>query len=270
MTTSKSKLIAVVTILTALMRSNAALAGNHGNGGGGSGNKHISSVNVSSLHLNNNPTVSNKFVSSKITTAKINTTSIKSSNLKVAVNNQLHLNQSVKLKKDIDFKKDMKKDFFCKNDFKCHDKFCWWWNFGCYPHNDCYPYYYGCYPYSFSCYYPLYSCYSYCGLAYEPFHCSYIVLPGDSFYTISQKEYGTSVNGLYIARFNSLPMSADLAPGQTLMLPSISANKTLSVSGAPAAVEAVEAAPVTSTDNSLSPFIAKMTPSTGAFAASGN
>ena len=32
------------------------------------------------------------------------------------------------------------------------------------------------------------------GQAFEPFHSTYICLPGDSFYTVSLKEYGTSAN----------------------------------------------------------------------------
>jgi hypothetical protein len=77
---------------------------------------------------------------------------------------------------------------------------------------------------------------NYLGQAFEPFHSSYVVLPGDTFYTVSLKEYGTSANAQYIARFNNLPQNAALVLGQTLMLPSISANRTLSMSRSPAAV----------------------------------
>jgi hypothetical protein len=73
------------------------------------------------------------------------------------------------------------------------------------------------------------------GQGYEPFHSSYVVLPGDSFYTVSLKEYGTSANARHIARFNNLPQNSALVLGRTLMLPSISPNGTLSMSRAPAA-----------------------------------
>lgn len=75
----------------------------------------------------------------------------------------------------------------------------------------------------------------YGGQAYEPFHSTYIVLPGDSFYTVSLKEYGTSANSLKIAQFNRLPSNAALVPGQRLVLPSISATGQLSQSRSPAA-----------------------------------
>lgn len=73
------------------------------------------------------------------------------------------------------------------------------------------------------------------GKAYEPFHSTYVVLPGDSFYEISLKEYATSSNAKYIAQFNNLPQTAALTPGQVLRLPSISATRQLSPSRAPAA-----------------------------------
>jgi len=72
------------------------------------------------------------------------------------------------------------------------------------------------------------------GQAYEPFHNSYFVQPGDTFHEISLKEYGTSANARHIARFNRLASNAALVPGQRLMLPSISANGTLRQSRAPA------------------------------------
>ena len=43
------------------------------------------------------------------------------------------------------------------------------------------------------------------GQAYEPFHSTYICLPGDNFYTVSLKAYSTSANQAYIASFNGLP-----------------------------------------------------------------
>lgn len=74
------------------------------------------------------------------------------------------------------------------------------------------------------------------GQAYEPFHSSYFVQPGDSFYTVALKEYGTSSTMNHIARFNRMATNAALVPGQRLLLPSISANGRLTQSRAPAAV----------------------------------
>jgi hypothetical protein len=73
------------------------------------------------------------------------------------------------------------------------------------------------------------------GQAYEPFHSNYVVLPGDSFYTISLKEYATSANAKYIARFNNLPQSAALRPGQIVKLPAISVTGRLTTSRSPVA-----------------------------------
>jgi hypothetical protein len=73
------------------------------------------------------------------------------------------------------------------------------------------------------------------GQAYEPFHGMYTVEPGDSFYTVSLKEYGTSAAATYIARYNRVAPNAALVPGQRLALPSISANGQLTASRAPAA-----------------------------------
>lgn len=73
------------------------------------------------------------------------------------------------------------------------------------------------------------------GQAFEPFHSSYVVLPGDTFYTVSLKEYGSSSAMNHIARFNRLATNAALVPGQRLLLPSISANGRLTQSRAPAA-----------------------------------
>jgi hypothetical protein len=74
------------------------------------------------------------------------------------------------------------------------------------------------------------------GQAYEPFHSSYICQPGDSFYTVSLKEYGTSSAQFYVAKFNGLAPNAALVPGQRLVLPSIAANGTLRPANRPAGV----------------------------------
>jgi hypothetical protein len=94
-----------------------------------------------------------------------------------------------------------------------------WHTGGSYPNGG----YGGSYPYE-----PNY------GQAYEPFHSSYFCQPGDSFYTVSLKEYGTSAVANHIARFNRLQPSAALVPGQRLVLPSVSASGQLTQSRAPA------------------------------------
>jgi hypothetical protein len=85
--------------------------------------------------------------------------------------------------------------------------------------------------------YPGYPVYPYVqpyGMAYEPFHSWYICQPGDSFYTVSLKEYGNSGAANYISRFNRLPFNAALVTGQRLMLPSVSPNGMMVQSRAPA------------------------------------
>ncbi|MEX2171969.1 MAG: LysM domain-containing protein [Pirellulales bacterium] len=72
------------------------------------------------------------------------------------------------------------------------------------------------------------------GQAYEPFHSYYFVQPGDTFYEVSLKEYGSSGAANYIARYNRLASNSALVPGQRLMLPSVAANGTLRASRAPA------------------------------------
>jgi hypothetical protein len=74
------------------------------------------------------------------------------------------------------------------------------------------------------------------GQAYEPIHSNYFVQPGDSFYVIALKEYGTSGPTSYLSQYNRLAPNAALVPGQMLWLPSISANGMLSESRAPRAL----------------------------------
>jgi hypothetical protein len=75
------------------------------------------------------------------------------------------------------------------------------------------------------------------GQAYEPTHSNYVVLPGDSFYTISLKEYSTSKNSAFVAKYNSMPEDQALTPGQVIQLPSISAEGEVSESSSPVADE---------------------------------
>jgi hypothetical protein len=74
------------------------------------------------------------------------------------------------------------------------------------------------------------------GQAYEPVHSNYYVQPGDTFYVIALKEYGTSAPTSYLSQYNRLAPNAALVPGQMLWLPSISANGMLSESRAPRAL----------------------------------
>jgi hypothetical protein len=73
------------------------------------------------------------------------------------------------------------------------------------------------------------------GQAFEPFHSTYNTLPGDSFYTVSLKEFGTSAKAGAIAQFNGMSEDAALVPGQQLVLPSVAGDGTLSQSSSPAA-----------------------------------
>jgi hypothetical protein len=73
------------------------------------------------------------------------------------------------------------------------------------------------------------------GQAFEPFQNTYTVEPGDSFYTVAMKAYGSSTPANYIAKFNRMAPNAALIPGQQLMMPSISGNGQLSASRTPVA-----------------------------------
>jgi hypothetical protein len=57
------------------------------------------------------------------------------------------------------------------------------------------------------------------GETFEPMHNVCIVLPGDTFETVSLREYRTNSNAGSIANFNKLSLNAALVPGQILMLP---------------------------------------------------
>ena len=73
------------------------------------------------------------------------------------------------------------------------------------------------------------------GRAFEPFHSSYVVQPGDSFFEVALKEYGSSTPARFIAQFNRMPQNSALVLGQALQLPSISSTGRLSFSRAPVA-----------------------------------
>jgi hypothetical protein len=98
--------------------------------------------------------------------------------------------------------------------------------------------------------------------AFEPFHSTYIVQPGDTFPKISFKEYATSAKASQIARFNRLPLNAALVTGQRLLLPSIASNGALRASRAPAAETAAEATTKFAAPQTAAPATAA-TPATG-------
>jgi hypothetical protein len=68
----------------------------------------------------------------------------------------------------------------------------------------------------------------------HPFHsCSYVV-PGDTWYTISAREYGKPNFALSIAAFNGLSTRVRLVVGQKLLMPVILPNGSMTASAAPA------------------------------------
>jgi hypothetical protein len=68
---------------------------------------------------------------------------------------------------------------------------------------------------------------------YHPqFQCCY-VYPGDTWYSISRRNYGVNFLTTRIASFNGLSTNSRLVPGQQLRLPVVNANGSLAVSNAP-------------------------------------
>jgi hypothetical protein len=62
----------------------------------------------------------------------------------------------------------------------------------------------------------VHSCYE---ETFEPLHSTCMVLPGDTFETVSLREYRTNSKARSIASLNKLSLNAALIPGQTIMLP---------------------------------------------------
>ena len=239
MKTSTFKMIAVFAAVC-LIGSVAAAKNGGGNNGGNhnnsnSGNKFSSfkfsqgANRVSNLNNNFNSN-SNSFKSksglgvSIFQNSNHNNTSIAKKDIKVG---QAFHKESVKVGSGIHVT-------LGGNSFKdkdCHDS-CY--KGRCYPYRDCYR----GYCYNSYRYYPCYgqlttvACYDVCR-ACEPFHCNYVILPGDSLYIVSLREYGTSSYARFIAQFNGMPESAVLIPGQMLQMPSIGADGSLSPSHAP-------------------------------------
>ena len=79
---------------------------------------------------------------------------------------------------------------------------------------------------------------------YYPFHCFAIVNPGDSWFTLSLREYGKPHLWRKIALFNGLPLNAGLIPGMQLKLPVIHPNGVLVPSSAPAPIALAAPAPI--------------------------
>lgn len=71
---------------------------------------------------------------------------------------------------------------------------------------------------------------------YHPFHCFAIVNPGDTWFTLSLREYGKPHLWKKIAIFNGLPLNAGLIPGMQLKLPVIHPGGVLVPSSAPAPI----------------------------------
>ena len=68
---------------------------------------------------------------------------------------------------------------------------------------------------------------------YHPqFQCCY-VYPGDTLYSIGQRNYGVNFMSRHIASFNGMGTNSRLVPGQRLRLPVVNANGSLAVSNAP-------------------------------------
>ncbi|HEY7618108.1 MAG TPA: LysM peptidoglycan-binding domain-containing protein, partial [Terriglobales bacterium] len=74
---------------------------------------------------------------------------------------------------------------------------------------------------------PVYTC-------YRPLHCFAFVLPGDTWATISQREYGSVNFCPQIASFNRIGLGTQLFVGQQIRLPEIHPNGGLTASNAPA------------------------------------
>jgi hypothetical protein len=79
---------------------------------------------------------------------------------------------------------------------------------------------------------------------YHPFHSFAIVNPGDTWFTLSLREYGRPHLWKKIAIFNGLPLNAGLAAGMQLRLPVIHPNGVLLPSSAPAPIALAAPAPV--------------------------
>jgi hypothetical protein len=96
-------------------------------------------------------------------------------------------------------------------------------------------------------YYPVYD------ICYYPLHRLCFVLPGDTWYTIAQREYGNINLCHYIASYNSQPFSTQLFVGQQILLPEVHPGGVLRASSAPMPATFVPAAQPIVTQNFVSP-----------------
>jgi hypothetical protein len=97
--------------------------------------------------------------------------------------------------------------------------------------------------------YPIYD------TCYYPQHRICYVLPGDTWYTISQREYGNQNFCHNVASYNGLAMNSQLYVGQQLSLPEIHPNGVLKASTAPMAAPFVPAVTPAVTQNFVSPAV---------------
>jgi hypothetical protein len=72
--------------------------------------------------------------------------------------------------------------------------------------------------------------------AFAPAHSIIAVMPGDSWPSICQREYGNPGVWSKIAEFNGIPQNMQLNPGMQLRLPVVNPNGSFSISSAPAAI----------------------------------
>lgn len=108
------------------------------------------------------------------------------------------------------------------------------------------------------------------GRALEPVHSTYVADAFDNLFLVSHREYGTSDAQKFIAEFNNIAPEAQLAPGQRLLLPSISVDGKMTLSkrppaendtfGTTASTAAAKAAQTGSSSGAVSPTTPATTP----------
>jgi hypothetical protein len=96
---------------------------------------------------------------------------------------------------------------------------------------------------------------SYYDTCYYPLHRLCFVLPGDTWYTIAQREYGNTNLCHYIASYNRLPFSTQLFVGQQIVLPEVHPGGVLRASSAPMPAPFVPAIQPIVTQNFVSPAV---------------
>jgi len=88
---------------------------------------------------------------------------------------------------------------------------------------------------------------------FYPLHRLCFVLPGDTWYTISQREYGNVNLCHYVASYNGLFMNSQLFVGQHIRLPEIHPHGVLRASSAPMPVPFIPAVAPIVTQNFVAP-----------------